>query len=89
MNNKDIEKLNEYRGRFKKMTDEELLDIKQRESKQRGWVRSRQFFLSALKDELAERNLVNTEMTFVSRMPDRYKKHIVGKHSDENISNSD
>ena len=57
-----LEKLNEFRKRFEKMTDKELIEIREQETKTPGWTTSRSLFLSALREELEKRG-INPEIT--------------------------
>lgn len=58
MDDEENNKLNEYREQFKKMTDQELLGIKNREINNPGWVRTKFLLLQALDEELRKRRIV-------------------------------
>ncbi|PIQ76179.1 hypothetical protein COU78_01320 [Candidatus Peregrinibacteria bacterium CG10_big_fil_rev_8_21_14_0_10_49_24] len=47
----------EYRERFKKLTDVELQDTLNKDCGNPGWVAARGFFLSALREEFESRGL--------------------------------
>lgn len=57
MDDDEVKKLNKYREQFKKMTDQELLDIKTREIKNPGWVRTKLILMQALSEEIKEREI--------------------------------
>ena len=52
-----LEKLNTFRKRLEKMSDKELIEVREREAKTPGWTTSRSLFMSALRDELQKRGI--------------------------------
>ena len=52
-------KYKEFRDRFKKMNNEDLQETFKDDLNKPGWVSSRSYFRSALRDEFIARNLPN------------------------------
>jgi len=57
----DAEDYQKFLDRFKKMSDDELLEILKKDSNKPGWTRSRSLFLSSLNEELKNRKIVTKE----------------------------
>lgn len=53
----DDEDYQKFLDRFKKMSDDELLDVLKNEATKPGWTRSRSLFLSSLNEELKYRKI--------------------------------
>ncbi len=70
MDESTFNRLNEFRKRFKEMTDQELNDTREREAKKSGWTTSRSLFLTTLKEEVEARDISAKSVSDEHRIDD-------------------